>query len=252
MSGSDLGSSKEGVIVSIDIKTTILHYKPLADRKQNMIRQMEKHGFTNYSFFTDYDGNELTNEDVRKYCGRMKDEPDRVREKTSIYERIIPNARSTLRELNMGEISLAVKYGKLFEQFASSDDEYFLLFEDDVVLCENFEHHFKNYLENTPSDWDVIYFGSGAGLTPQTIHGIPISPNKTSYLMSHPASRCTDSIIIKRKAAADLARTWFPFNLAADWEISYQHHLHNHQVYWWEPSLVRQGSEHGIFKSTLR
>ena len=73
-----------------------------------------------------------------------------------------------------------------------------------------------------------------------------------AYLKKHPASRCADSIIIKNKAVCDLAKTWFPFNLVSHLEIGYQHYLHNHKVYWWEPSLVMQGSEYGIFKSTLR
>lgn len=233
--------------MSIEHKTIILHCKTLADRKPHMVSQMEKHGFSNYCFFEDYDANELTEDVITQSCIRMKDDIDAIKKKTAIYEKIIPNVWRSLKELNRGELSLAIKYGKLFQQISAFDDEFFILLEDDVVLCEDFQYHFTHFLNNTPSDWDAIYFGSGANLVPPHT-----SKEKTAYLMDHPASRCTDSMVFKNKTIHDLAKTWFPFNLAADWEISYQHYLHNHKVYWWYPSLTQQGSQTGMYVSSLK
>jgi hypothetical protein len=42
----------------IDIKTVVLHYKPVKERKENMIRQLQQFGFSDYSFYEDFDGNE--------------------------------------------------------------------------------------------------------------------------------------------------------------------------------------------------
>ena len=227
----------------IDITTTILHYRPLTERKQNVISQMKKHNFTNYSFYEEYDGNTLTEETINKYCVRKHKDWETVEKKISPWN----INRTTQKELNISEVSLTIKFGKVFELLSAKDDDYFLIFEDDIILCEDFETVFFQNLNNTPSDWDVVYFGSGANLHPNDI-----IPGKVAYLKSHPASRCADSILIKRKAIQDLSKTWFPFHLVSDWELGYQHYLHDHKVYWWEPSLVRQGSEYGIFKSTLR
>ena len=251
MPSTDLGSSKEGVIMSIDIKTTILHYKPLKERKENMIRQLQNFGFSDYSFYEDFDGNELDQDTIDQYCVRKHKDPDAVVKKIAPYA-VWNMGIETQKELNIAEVSLTIKFGKVFQELSKIDAEYFIVFEDDVFLCEDFDVRFPQFLSQTPDDWDVIYFGSGAGLTPQTLHGISISPNKTSYLMSHPASRCADSILLKKSAVCNLAKTWFPFHMISDWELGYQHYFHNHKVYWWEPSLVRQGSECGIFKSTLR
>jgi GR25 family glycosyltransferase involved in LPS biosynthesis len=247
-----MGSSKEGVIVAITEKTIILHCKKLSDRKTHMVSQLEKHEFSNYRFFEDFDGNELTDDIIREHCVRIKDDPKMAREKTAIYEKIFPNIMSNLKEMTVGEISLAIKYGKLFQELSKEDGDYFILLEDDAILCENFEHMFRIFLERTPSDWDAIYLGNGAGLTPQTIHGMTITDDKIAYHMDHPASRCTDSIVMKKKTVCDLAKTWFPFNLPSDWEVSYHHHLHNHKVYWWHPSLVRQGSQNGMYATSLK
>jgi hypothetical protein len=121
------------------------------------------------------------------------------------------------------------------------------MFDDDAILCDDFENKFYKYLNNTPDDWDVIYFGSGANLKPNNIN-----LNQTAYLKSHPASRCLDSILIKNKVAKDLANSWFPFNLISDWEIGYHHYRCGHKVYWWEPGLVVQGSENGLFTSAVK
>jgi hypothetical protein len=229
--------------MSIDIKTIVLHYKPLVERKANIIRQLDKFGFSDYSFYEEFDGNELTQEMVDRYCIRKHTDWETVAKKISLWNIGI----ETQRELNIAEMSLTIKFGKVFQSLSCADGNYFLIFEDDVFLCDEFDSRFQQFLTNTPNDWDVVYFGSGANLKPSRL-----VPNQTSYLMGHPASRCADSILIKKSAVCDLAKTWFPFHLISDWELGYQHHYHNHKVYWWEPSLVKQGSEYGIFKSTLR
>lgn len=228
--------------MSIDMKTVVLHCKRLGERKQNIIRQMEKFGFSNYSFYEDYDGDELDEKIIEQYCVRKHKDWTTVAKKISPWKIGI----ETQKELSVAEVSLTIKFGKVFQELAKMDDSSFIIFEDDVFLCESFNRHFNEFMSATPNDWDAIYFGSGANLKPD------ISGSQLAYLMPHPASRCADSIVLSNKAVKDLARTWFPFHLISDWELGYQHFYHNHNVYWWEPSLVRQGSEYGMFKSTLR
>lgn len=227
----------------IDTKTVVLHYKPLKERKENMIRQLQQFGFSDYSFYEDFDGNELSQDTIDQYCVRKHKDWDTVAKKIAPWKIGI----EAQKELNIAEVSLTIKFGKVFQALSQIDAEYFLIFEDDVFLCEDFDVHFPHFLSQTPADWDAIYFGSGANLKPSRL----IS-GQVAYLMDHPASRCADSIVMKKSAVCDLAKTWFPFHMISDWELGYQHYLHNHKVYWWEPSLVRQGSEYGMFKSTLR
>jgi hypothetical protein len=233
--------------MSIDIKTTILHYKPLADRKENMIRQMEKHGFIDYSFYEEFDGNELDETVIRTHYSDVREFGEETQHKASVYESVIPGSSRSIKPLNISEISLTIKFGKVFQSLSKIDAEYFIIFEDDVFLCEDFSIRFHEFFKQTPSDWSAIYFGSGANLKPSNLNF-----GQVAYLKDHPASRCADSIVLKKSAVCDLAKTWFPFHMVSDWELGYQHCLHNHKVYWWEPSLVRQGSEYGMFKSTLR
>jgi hypothetical protein len=233
------------MIMGIDIQTIILHCKRLTDRKQNMLDQLSKFGFSNYSFYEDYDANELTDHFVKcHYISGMED-PNEWSEKVGLWGTAALGYHP--KKCNPAEISLTIKFGKVFQQLSKIDAEMFILFEDDVILCDEFDTRFYDYLSQTPNDWDAIYFGSGANLKPSDINA-----NQIAYLKSHPASRCADSIVFKKKTIVDLASTWFPFNLISDWELGHQHFKHNHKVYWWEPSLVKQGSECGLYRSTLR
>ena len=48
-----------------------------------------------------------------------------------------------------------------------------------------------------------------------------------------------------------MAKTMKPFVVISDWELSCQFAQHNAKVYWWEPALISQGSETGLFNTTL-
>jgi GR25 family glycosyltransferase involved in LPS biosynthesis len=229
----------------MNTKTVVLHYKKVKERKQNMIDQLTKFGFTDYSFYEQYDGNELTEHDINTMYQPKVKNPLLWMHKVSLWGPAALHYHAP--QLNLAEISLTIKFGKVFELLSKEDFDYCIVFEDDVILCDDFDKKFKEYMEKTPKDWDVIYFGSGANLHPKNP-----TTDVVAYTKDHPASRCGDSTIFTKKAIQDLVSTWFPFNLISDWELGYQHYLHKHKVYWWEPSLSRQGSETGTFKSELR
>ena len=231
--------------MSVDILTTIIHCKKLKERKTNVLSQLERFNFTNYQFYEDYDAAELTPEIISKHYISKKQDPDTWTKKVSLWGPAALHYHSP--QCNLAEISLTIKFGKIFEKLSTQNFDHCLVFEDDIILVDDFDKKLHDYLQKTPDDWDAVYFGSCANLKPTNI-----TPDKIAYLKSHPASRGGDSILFKKKTITDLASTWFPFNLISDWELGSQHHLHNHKVYWWEPSLVKQGSETGLFKSELR
>lgn len=232
------------------IKTYILHCKTLDERKSHIINQMKIHSFDNYVFYEEYDANELTEDQIKKYCTPKTENLETFINHVKPYLKYLP---VTPTPLNINEISLTIKMGKVFELMLNDTYDYYLMFEDDVILVDDFREKFNTFLNNTPDDWDVIYMGSGANLKPNYFEKtIKITKENIAYKMDHPASRCADSVLFKRKTLEDLVETWFPFLMVSDWELGCQHYKHNHKVYWWEPSLVKQGSEHGMFRSSLR
>ena len=153
------------------------------------------------------------------------------------------------RQLKKSEISLEYKHLKIYEDIIKNNIDSALILEDDVILDNDFINKFNFNLSNTPKDWDVIFIGSGCDLH------IPIEqqkPHTVAYKKEHPASKCTDSYIIKKTAVEKILKTLIPFCFPIDFELNYQMYIHNLNVYWWEPSIVKQGSQNGLYGSSIQ
>ena len=59
-------------------------------------------------------------------------------------------------------------------------------------------------------------------------------------------------MIIKKDAAKKVLATFDQWNLPADWEFNYQLKAHDLKVYWWEPPVVAQGSQCGVYDTTIQ
>lgn len=225
-----------------NIQTYILHCKKLQGRKKYQQMQMAKFGINNYKFYENYDADELDDNIVKEYYDASS-EKQLERLKLWLPEIHYP------RMLNLAEISLTIKFYHVYEEIANGNDEVVLVFEDDVILDEQFDVKFNKYYETTPRDYDAVFIGTGCkgNLKPENYNSKQIVyPKKT------PASKCLDSFLITKKACQDIVKTYKPFSCVSDWEIAYQFNLHDHKIYWWEPGIVKQGSEYGLFQSTLR
>lgn len=220
----------------------VLHCKTLAERRSHMETSLSRINLE-CEWITDHDAVELSNEKIQSCYSRNDEE---------VFRRVVPlwgveNYRP--RDLTKGEISLAIKHVVALEKASSSSAPYTAVFEDDCIFCEDFNFHFDNYMKTTPADWDVIHVGDGFGMKPERYKK---SFNGKSFLMNHPASRCTEAILFKREAAKKIVSTILPFHLAADWELAYQYSLHSLNVYWWDPAPITQASHRNLFKSSLR
>ena len=109
------------------------------------------------------------------------------------------------------------------------------------------------YMKELPSDYDAFFLGSGCGLH---IDQKEIIPNKHIYQKN--SSKCTDSYIISKNGAIKLnnfmknEQSKYKINLPIDHWLNLAFKETNSNVYWCEPTIVKQGSENNIFKTTLR
>jgi GR25 family glycosyltransferase involved in LPS biosynthesis len=224
-------------MINVD-KVFLMHYLPLEDRKQNILEQNKKAGL-----------------DIDWVC----EEPDF----NNIYEfydnnaglwesKVSPfNYGSIIspRDLRKSEISLAYKHLLTYRRILDNKYSFSLILEDDVIFVNNFQENFNSYLQNTPSNWDFIFLGFGCNLR--------VPPNmmidgQTSYRKMHPASKCTDSYIVSYKAVQKIMSTMDKISLPIDFELNYQMWKNNLNVYWWEPHLIKQGSQCGLYESKVQ
>lgn len=222
-------------------KIFILHYTKLVERKKRL-DAMLSHFNIEAEYFLDYDQEDLTPQIIEEYY--KPDETEYERKINDLYG----SRAAPYRELNIAQISCTIKHYNCIKKVAEETKEYGLVLEDDVIFVEGFVEKFNLFLQETPSDWDAIFLGCCAGLR---VPSIFLKEGVCAYRMEDPASRGGDSYLLKTSAAQKIISTMKPFTTISDWELAAQLHQHNLKTYWWEPPLVVQGSENGLYKTTL-
>jgi GR25 family glycosyltransferase involved in LPS biosynthesis len=215
----------------------VIHYTKLESRRNKITEQFENISH-NLHFINDFDQEDITPEIMNEFYLYSITEWDK---KVSPLWNI--NSHRP-RLLNIAEISCTIKHVKAIE-FVSKNGDAFII-EDDLIIKDDFLNEFNNAIDRLPDDWDVVMIGTGCNLTSKNIQ-----PGKIFYKQNHPATRCLDSYLLKQSAAKKIIETIKPFQLVSDWELAYHLYFHNLNVYWLEPSPCFQGSEKGIYKSTL-
>ena len=201
------------------IQILVLHYTPLIDRKESMIKQLNGY---NYKFIVEYDREKLSKEDLIKF---------------------------DTNKLKMAEISIFMKniyaYNEIIKNY-----NYALLLEDDIILDDNFNEKFNTYIKELPSDWNMVYIGTCSNIH---INNKLLENNKHIYLGD--GTRCGDAVMITKETARKIVNY---FNSVNNIELPIDHWLNilikelNLKVYWMEPNIVKQGSETNVYKSSIR
>ena len=131
----------------------------------------------------------------------------------------------------------------------------------DIVVCNNFREILESYIKELPSDWEMLFIGNGCGLH---IDKNLLIPEKHIYKKNNGnngkkhkgATRCLDSYLISNKCAKIITEKLklpnYTILAPVDLWMNCVIRNNNFNVYWAEPTIVTQGSNKGIFKSTLR
>lgn len=208
------------------LKTFILHYTPLTERRKWIQQQIEKHNITNYEFVTEYDKEDLN---------------------TTILRNFNP-------KLQMSEISLFMKHIRCYQRIIEdTTNQFFLVLEDDVILCDDFMSIVSKYIAQLPADFDMCFLGNGCNLHVNTAL---IKPDVNVYNVQQ-YSKCTDSFVISKRYANCMIESFalarhIPINLPIDHWFNSIGNKNQCNSYWVEPTIVTQGTQVGLFKSSIR
>ena len=210
----------------------VIHYTPLKDRKAFLLNELNKHSL-NYRFIEDHDREKLSDMDLKLF--------DKAK-------------------LTLGEISIFKKNIQAWEQIVNSQHKYNLIFEDDVILDNDFNEKLEKGLEQLPADYDMLSIGSCCNLhiTRSQIKSGKLIYNKGKEQASRGetgATRCTDSYLVSQKCAKKIIR--YISNLKErEIRLPVDHWLNKViidlqlEIYWMEPTIVIQGTESGKYKSS--
>lgn len=224
-------------------ETYIIHYTKLVDRKKYLDISLTELGI-NGKYISEYDQEDLSDDLIKNYYEWNAEE----------YSKKLQNLWFGChpRPLVLPEISCTIKHLEALKQIANSSDSFGMILEDDVVFCDNFNYYFNKFMEDTPENWDAIFFGSGCG-EDFIIKHLDKSKQVSQHCFrpNHPATNCAEAYLIKKETANLIVNSAKPFHMISDWEIAYQLYKFNSVVYWWIPTLVEQGSKNGMYNSTL-
>jgi glycosyl transferase family 25 len=220
-----------------ELPVYVIHGRHLVERRERLGRRLEANGIA-AEWVSDPDAASLSPELARRYYRASR---RRWRRRTAVTDRI------PFRVLTPREIAVTVSHVETYRKLVASQAEWALIFEDDALLEPDFAERFDEYFAALPEDADLVYIGSCCGLRVDDVE-----PGRHFYRKDHPATKCSDSYLIRRRAAQAVLRTIVPFVLTIDWELNHQLARHDLTVYWLEPPLVAQGSETGAYASSLR
>lgn len=211
------------------MKIFVIHYKKLTNRKAYILEHFKNHNITEYEFI-EIDRDELHTQDI------------------SMFQQNYSNS----------QIAIALSHFYAYKQIRDKYD-YGLIFEDDVILSDNFVNIFNKYMTQLPADYDMLFLGDGCNLH---IEAHRFIPNKFIYEKClHPTSwggdgagRCTDSYLVSKKCATKICEYInnlpYKINIPVDWWLNVAARDNIFKVYWAEPTIVSQGTSTGLFTTS--
>lgn len=212
------------------MKIYVLHYSKLIDRKKHIVNQFNKNNITDFEFIELFDKDKLSNTEIQNFDNKLK----------------------------LTEISLSLKHYYVYKLIADNYDQA-LIFEDDIILSDNFINKLGKCLNQLPNDYDMLFIGDGCGLHIKKgkINSDMVIYEKCLYPTTwggDGCSRASDSYLISKKCAIKLCdfiinnKTTKPI----DWWINNVARHYNFKVYWAEPTIVTQGSQNGLYNSSIQ
>ena len=215
------------------MKILVIHYDKLLERKKHMLSQFDKAGLNDFEFVSNHGKDKLT-----------------------------PREKSKFKNLTDGEISLMLHHFECYKIINEKYD-YAIIFEDDVILADDFKNKIEKYISDLPDDWDMLFFGEGQGIhIPQYRQSPGVNIYKKMTDLKNKmlggidgSTRCADSYIVSKKCAQKLSQV---INILQITSIPLDHllnkinHLCKFNIYWAEPTLAVQGTSNGTFKTSVR
>ena len=215
----------DNIALKNNIKIFIIHYKKLTERKEFMINQFKRENITNYEFIT-IDRDELIETDLIKF-------------QDNFSKPLIANFLSHLF---------------VYKQIANNNFDYNLILEDDAILCHNFNKILHTYIKQFSNNYDAIFIGDGCNIKEHHIISSKIIQNCNVYKYDGDNKcKCTDSYFVSKKGANHIINYFnnleTKINNPIDWFLNKPLEILN--VYWCEPTLVKQGTIIGLFNSSI-
>lgn len=127
----------------------VLNLNRAIERKERMINQFQKLGIDNYIFYPSIDGKDILND--------------------TIIGNISKGHFGYPRKFQKGEVACVFSHIGAITLAKIMNYEYVLIFEDDVVLCEDFLSRLNKLFSLLPKNWEHVFLSGHIYNTPAPI-----------------------------------------------------------------------------------
>lgn len=174
----------------VDHNIIVINLKERTDRKEYVEKQLRALDI-HYTLYEAINGNEINIDSLDSKI--MSD-----RGKICIDGKIPKRWGLTLTK---GAVGCALSHYNIWK--ALTDEKKIIIFEDDIILCENFKEKFKDVYKDVPEDWELIYLGSH-------IKRKKLEEEHKPFFKPRGQVNGTGSYIINKRGAEKLINLCFP------------------------------------------
>lgn len=205
-------------------KYFLCHYTKLSDRKEDVNNQLKNHSIEP-EWILDYDQESIDFETIGE-----------------IYSNIL-SEKFLGRRLRNSEISLILKHEECLRRIVENNYRNSVIFEDDIVLCNDFVNKLDVYTLQLPQDYDLLWIGTCCNLQ----HS-PIEHKKFVY-QNMRGSRCTHAFLISLECAKKILKEMKYVYFPSDFFYNKMIKDFTLKSFWAEPALVTQNKN---YKSSVQ
>lgn len=222
------------------MKTFIVHYAKLAERKRRIIPLLKSNRL-DFEFVEHFDRNTINKKDCKIFKWERP-----------FWFMLKPKHKATMA-ITLSHIYCWIEIAKKYECG--------LVLEDDAIFNEQFSGKLELYKKQLPLGWDMLFLGDGCNLH------IPDSEIKSginvyrkdlapSLWGGDGGTRCVDSYIVSnpcaQKIAKYIAKLDYKVSQNVDWWLNQIMRDCNLNVYWAEPTIVTQGSQKKLYNTSWK
>lgn len=130
----------------MNINCYIINLKKCPNKKENMIKRLNKYSDIKYNIYEAIDGQLINNEYLKNnnisICEKWKD---------PYYN----------RKITLGEIGCTLSHLNIYNKCINDEYDITLILEDDAILIDNFLNKLKDIINDLEyiHDWDILYLG---------------------------------------------------------------------------------------------
>lgn len=190
------------------------HYSKLTERKDYVLDVLSKYNL-DIKWILDFDKEDINYDNLTKE-----------------YPKILDTMNMFNRKMSKSEISLCLKHLEVFRDVVENDYKNVVVFEDDIILVDDFDVKLNQYMKQLPQDYDIYWIGSCCDL-----HA-PSQPDFHVYPAQ--SSRCTHAYMISNQGCRKMLTLVNYLNFPIDWYFNFVIKNLNLKNYWAEPPLSIQ------------